>query len=214
LSEFFEPPPSPTGPEPPRYRMPPWLGPPRGTLPAVVPLELVLARTDSVAVCVTRLAAFPTGFELDVVTMSASEDPELDPLLFLAPHHVHRGAGTECVPPEMLRVGVQFADGSKATNTRGFHDPEHPPSGPVMHGGGGGGGGGNWQQTFWVWPLPPPGPLVLVCEWPALGIPLTRFEIDAQPILDAATRAQVVFSDAHLPEWPPDDAGPPAASAA
>lgn len=77
---------------------------------------------------------------------------------------------------------------------------------------GGGGGGGNWSQTYWVWPLPPPGSLVLACEWPALDIPLTRCEIDAQPIREAATRAQVVFSDAHLPERPPDGAGPPVAS--
>jgi hypothetical protein len=106
---------------------------------------------------------------------------------------------------------VQFADGSKATNTAGFHHGPEPPSGPIMQAGAGGGGGGSWRETLWVWPLPPPRPLVLVCEWPALGIPLTRCEIDAQPILDAATRAQVIFSDEHLPEWPPGDV-PPAAS--
>jgi hypothetical protein len=49
---------------------------------------------------------------------------------------------------------------------------------------------------------------MLVCEWPAMGIPLTRSELDAQPILDAATRAQVIFSDEHLPEPPDEDDGP------
>ena len=78
-----------------------------------------------------------------------------------------------------------------------------------MHPGGGGGGGGSWRQTQWVWPLPPPGPVVLVCEWPAMNIPLTRSELDAQTILDAAARAQVVFSDEHLPEFPDNDDGPP-----
>jgi hypothetical protein len=39
------------------------------------------------------------------------------------------------------------------------------------------------------------GPLSLVCEWPAAGIALTRVEIDAQTILDAADRAQVLFPD-------------------
>jgi hypothetical protein len=204
LSEFFEPPPPPRVEPEPRYRTPPWFGPPRGTLPAVVPLDRVLARTDKVAVCVTRLAAYPTGLELDVVTMAADEDPLLDPLMFGAPHLLHRGSGTDSVPPQMLRIGVQFADGSKATNTGGFPGAEDAPSGPVMHSSGGGGGGGSWRQTFWIWPLPPPGPLVLACEWPALDVPLTRCEFDAQPILDAATRAQVVFSDAHLPERPPD----------
>jgi hypothetical protein len=96
--------------------MPLWFGPPRGTLPAVVPLERVLARTEKVAVCVTGLGACPIGFEFDVVTMSADEDPALDPLLFHAPHHLHRGSGAASIPPEMLRIGVHFADGSKATN--------------------------------------------------------------------------------------------------
>ena len=211
VSDFFEPPPPRRVPEPQRYRMPAWFGPPVGTLPAVVPLERVLARTDRVAVCATRLAAYPSGFEFDIVTMSTDDEHELDPLLFGAPHRRHLGSGGAAIPPEMLRVGVQFADGSKATNTGGFHDANGPPPGAVMHPGGGGGGGGSWRQTLWVWPLPPPGPLVLACEWPALEIPLTRCEIDAQAVLDAAARAQVVFSDAHLPEWPHDDDGPPVA---
>jgi hypothetical protein len=64
-----------------------------------------------------------------------------------------------------------------------------------MHPGGGGGGGASWHQTNWVWPLPPPGPLAFVCEWPAAGIALTRTEIDAQLVLEAAERAQVIFAD-------------------
>jgi hypothetical protein len=43
------------------------------------------------------------------------------------------------------------------------------------------------------WPLPPP--LALVCEWPAAGIPLTRQDIDAGKVREAAQRAQVIFED-------------------
>ena len=93
------------------------------------------------------------------------------------------------MPDDLLRVGVQFSDGRKATNTGGFpHRPpdfEIPPLGPVMHGGGGGGGERHWHQSQWVWPLPPGGPLAFVCQWPAAGIPLTRRELDAQLIFDA-----------------------------
>jgi hypothetical protein len=113
------------------------------------------------------------------------------------------------IPPELLRFGVQFSDGSKATNTGGFHPDPQPPARPVMHAGGGGGGGGrSWRRTQWVWPLPPPGALTLVCEWPSMDIPVTRGELDAQPILDAAARAQVIFSDEHLPERPDEGDGP------
>jgi hypothetical protein len=32
-----------------------------------------------------------------------------------------------------------------------------------------------------------------VCEWPAAEIPLTRHEVEAQAILDAAARATIIF---------------------
>lgn len=191
--------------------MPPWFGPPGGTLPGAVAFERILAQTENVAVCVTRLAAYPAGFEFDVLTMAADDEHHLDPMVFHHPHPRPLVAVDE-IPPEMLRLGVQFADGSKATNTGGFHHDRNPPAGPVMHAGGGGGGGGSWRQTQWVWPLPPPGPLVLVCEWPAMSIPLTRNAFDAQAILDAATRAQVIFSDEHLPEPPDEGEGPSGAA--
>jgi hypothetical protein len=189
--------------------MPPWVRAPSGTLPGVLALELVLARTEQVAVCMTRLGAYPEGFELDLVTMAGADRDELDPQLFgrrgmrgrRLSGGLDAGAG---IPSEMLRFGVEFADGTKATNTSGRvrWPHEEPPAGPVLTPGGGGGGGGNWRQTLWVWPLPPAGRLAFVCEWPAAGIPLTRHEIDAQLILDAASRAQTFFPDEELSDSP------------
>lgn len=168
-------------------------------MPGVVPLGLALARTDRFAVCVTRLNAYPEGFEFDLLALAApgqDEDELPDPMLFGPARHRVRHRGGE-IPDDVLRIGIQFSDGRKATNTGGFpHVPpdfENPPEAPVLHSGGGGGGGRSWHQSEWVWPLPPPGPLAFVCQWPAAGIPLTRHEIDAQVILDAASRAQVVF---------------------
>lgn len=104
----------------------------------------------------------------------------------------------EGIDPEVLLIGVQYSDGAKATNVGGFAHDQDPPSGPVMNSGGG--GGGQWHQTQWVWPLPPPGPVSFVCEWPAAKIALSRSEIDAQAILDAAARSRALFS-----EHPPSD---------
>jgi hypothetical protein len=199
--------------------MPPWLGAPNGILPGIVPLELVLARTPQVAVCVTRLGAYSSGFDLDLVTMASDEADELDPLLFEGRRlrRKRRHDGVDEIPEGMLRFGVEFADGTKATNTADqpladlaggtmsvstlMSQSETPqaPAGPVLSLGGGGGGGGNWRQSIWIWPLPPLGRLTFVCQWPEANIELTRHDIDAQLVLDAATRAQVVFSDA-LPD--------------
>src|SRR5687767_3832160 len=119
MSDFFEPPPPPPSPpEPTRYRMPPWFGAPSGTLPGVVPVELVVVQTPAVAICVTRIAAYPTGFEFDVVTLAAAGHDNLDPWLFEQDRQRGRAEGT--VPPELLRFGLQFADGSKVTSIAGF----------------------------------------------------------------------------------------------
>ena len=201
---FFEPIPPQDEPREPRYRPPPWLCAPEGMLPGVVALELVLAKTDKAAVCVSRIGAYPAGFELQLLTMVADEDIDLDPMLF-GPHRPRRGRHARESPDGTLRFGVQFADGSKATNAGGHHSPgkgEGTPQGPVMNSGGGGGGGGSWRQDFWVWPLPPPGPLTFAAEWGDAGIPLTSSEIDSKLLLDAADRAQTIFTAEQLSESP------------
>jgi hypothetical protein len=70
---------------------------------------------------------------------------------------------------------------------------DEPPDPPVLWHLGDGGGGGRWSHNARVWPLPPPGPLTFACEWPALAIPLTRVEIDAERVREAGARAQVLW---------------------
>ena len=106
--DFFAPPPPPEPqPEPEPRSLPPWVGAPRGTLPGVIALALVIARTDRVAVCITRLGAYPTGFEFELHTMATPDQDELDidPLLF-GPHRHRRRPGSEHgLPDDMLRFG-------------------------------------------------------------------------------------------------------------
>ena len=197
MSAFFEAPPPPEEPER-HHRRPDWFGPPERTLPGVVPVELVLASSTKAAVYVTHLAAYPAGFQFGIhaITAPGEEDElDLDPMMFH--HHPARHGRHGQLPPELFRVGVQFQDGRRATSTTGPRfAPDKPPTEPVMTETGGEGGGGAWRQMYWVWPLPPPGPLQLVCEWPAADIPLTRKEIDSQLILEAASRATAIFPEA------------------
>jgi len=160
-------------------------------LPGVAALELVLASNERAAVYIGRCSVYPTGFELEVRALVRAGADELDPSL----NGIYHRPGQRSSYEEMLRFGIAFSDGRKATNVGG---PGHGPSEPadmVLRGMGGGGGGGRWRQDFWVWPLPPPGSVGFVCEWPAAGIPLSRHEVDAQLLLDAATRARGLFPD-------------------
>jgi hypothetical protein len=190
VDDFFDrpaPAPEPPGPRPPS---PPWLGPPDGVLPGVVGLELMLAANARAVVFVGGLAAFPTGLEFEVRVLVAPGE-NLEPSL----NGVHHRPGTRPGNnyEEMLRFGVGFDDGRRATNVGGPSPRGVDTEGPVLNGRGGSGSTSQWRQGFWLWPLPPPGPLSFVCEWPAADLARVHAEIDSQVILDAAARARVVF---------------------
>ncbi len=218
MDDFFATPPRPPRhhePQP-RYQTPGWLGPPSGVLPGVVEMEVVLARTDVVAICLSGVLAYPTGIAFQLVTMGGpgSEDLDLDPHAFHR-RMVRRAQGESEIAPDVLRFGIELPDGRRVTNVADDpfsqmaeasrdedDDTGFEPKGPVLAERGGGGGGADWQQDMWLWPLPEPGTITLACEWPAAGIPVTRREVDAAPILAAAQRAQVIFE---FPDPPDDD---------
>jgi hypothetical protein len=186
MAEFFEPPPAS------KYaftegRQEDWMGPPRDGLPAVVPVEQTIARTKAIAVYLANLWVFTTGFEFDVFVVAGEEDG-LDPLRKEPDLEAMRSGS---IPPEKLLLGIEISDGSVATNLR--EAGTLTPDPPVMTMRGGLYSGDEWEEHYWVWPVPPPGPLTLVCEWPAAGIPLTRFELDSEAIRAAAAGSQRPF---------------------
>ena len=194
---FFDdlPPPPPPPPEP-EYRPPPW-SKPESVLAGVVDRELLLAHTDDTAVAVVGLLAYPNGFQFTVAAVLREEDRRrpLDPMA----HRWGYEPGEEAPPPTVLRVGVRFADGTTLTNL-GRRWPPFPvgggePPGPLLVPQGGGGGGRRYDQDYWVWPLPPPGPLTFVCAWPARDVPESRAELDAALVLTAAGRAVYLWPD-------------------
>ncbi len=168
----------------------PWLRPPQDVLAGVVAVEVVVARSDDTVVAVTGVRAFPTGFGF---TLSVRLRTQPGPDTWLWQHagvldHPLLAAGE--LPDEVLRFGVRFADGRKAT-TLDPHpwDTEQEPQGPVLLQHGGGGGGRSWDMEYWVWPLPPPGLVAFACEWPLRQLSETLVEIDSLPIIQAAGRA-------------------------
>jgi hypothetical protein len=50
------------------------------------------------------------------------------------------------------------------------------------------------QPGYWLWPLPPSGPLRISVEWPALEVELASVEIDATMIRTAAGRARPLWA--------------------
>ncbi len=189
---FFELPPPPPPPE--EHAQPVWIGPPDNLLGVPFTLSVVLARTPSVALHAHSGLAYPSGIEFSLQLLQR-EHPQDH---FSGPIHAWHTSRHGALGPEVLRFGVELADGRKAT----VFDPhpfpgegEDAPMGPVLTQRGGGGGGRRYDMRFWLWPLPPPGPLAFVIEWPEQGIELTRQTVDTAPILEAATRAEELWPD-------------------
>lgn len=190
MSDFFTPPPPPPREPEPSPLQPEWLGPRDNELGEAVAVRVVLARTADVAVAVNDVVAYSNGIELGLAVRMRTTDQWADPY---GMHYGHTRAGRAELTEEVLRFGVEFGDGRRATNIGGFPHGEPAPSEPVLVQRGGGGGGRTWDMRMWLWPLPPPGALVLVCEWPKHAIELTRVEVDAQPLLDAAARSEQLW---------------------
>jgi hypothetical protein len=188
---FFEPPP----PLPEMFARrsdPEWLGPRQNVMPMPFELWAVLARTDSVAIALHDGLAYTDGFTfgLSLRRRQGRRGPEGDPINLW--HHT-RGE----IPPEALRFGLQFADGAKATvfDQHRWFVTADAPAGPTLVQHGGMGRERSWEMPFWSWPLPPPGPVAFVCEWPAEQIELTRYEIDAAVIREAAAKAEALWPE-------------------
>jgi hypothetical protein len=157
---------------------------PAAELPRAAESGLLLAQTDVVAVAVTAIWVFRSGFEVWIG------------IRFRQP-----GLALQTEPDdESLHIGVRFADGRKVANVGSVPNPPGSVPGdlilsPLSFGG----GMLDRSQSYWVSPLPPAGPMTVVCEWAAFGIPETAKDVDTGQILRGAQQV--------IKLWPEDSDG-------
>jgi hypothetical protein len=150
-----------------------------------VPLRLTLARTDDVLLAVVDVTAYSTGFELELsvrLRRASDEDDEASLLDWDGPPG-----------PGRLRFGIAYADGRTAG---GETWDAGEPAGIVLRSRGGGGSSDHHEQSYWVWPLPPPGPVAFVSRWLDRGLAEGRVEVDAGPIVAAAAQSTPLWDRA------------------
>ena len=147
---------------------------------------------DDLALFVHSGRAYRRGFEFSLGLRARGTRARLDdPLMSW---RAGRGGGFD---DAVLRFGIAFADGRKATvfdSHPGWGRRDETPD-MVLRQRGGGGGGSSWDFRFWAWPLPPDGPLAFVTEWPSEGIALTRVELDSSVVRAAATRVEELWPE-------------------
>jgi hypothetical protein len=200
---FFEPPPPPPR-RPERREFPsrrPWWGTPKNELGAPVPLRLILGHTDRVAVAKVGATAYTTGVSLTVSvrrreSLAADDFEDVDEFYddpFEPPfgHPGRRRRRARELAPEIGEL-FPWVDMDETE--------EREPTGPVLMAGGGGGGNREWEAEFWLWPVPPPGPLAFVIEWPSEKIELTKREVDAALFIEASRSSEELWPEASSDE--------------
>jgi hypothetical protein len=162
---------------------PQWLQPPWRLLGSPVALALVIGQSDSAIVAVQNALVYPQGLEFQFDIRCLDEDLIHD--LFRLEH---RRKGSP--PDEFLRLGVEFANGRRATNVDGIGGVAHrvDEDGATLHPLGGSGTFRRLERRMWLHPLPDKNPFTFVCEWPAVGISLSRTELDVKPLIEATAR--------------------------
>lgn len=207
--DFFpDPPQAPDDDAPDDYPQPAWAGAPEDVMPGVVPVELILGRSASTVVMLTGIRAFPSGLAmtLGVRVRGRVGRRDFNSEVFDGPYNHDMGPDWQT---GRLKWGFELADGRRVTNvdpppwaelTHHEHSsPASPgdwlrePDHPVLTGGSGGGGSRSVDRSYWLWPLPPAGPLRVVCQWPAQGIETTVHELAAEPFLEAALHAESIW---------------------
>jgi hypothetical protein len=181
------------------------MSPPENEFPAGVGVTVLLGRTDNVGVGITQVEAFSTGFRFTLAVRVRQLRPQLarGGLFMLIGSHMH--PGIEVLLEDRLLLGIEYPDGRRAST---LNDMRSQGPGTVMdteqlllvqHGGGG--GELTVDQTYWVTPLPPEGPVTVVLTWQSFGIAESRTNLDGTLIREAASQSQTL--------WPPQSAEEP-----
>ena len=170
---------------------------PENEIPVALPQNQLLARTDDAAVALTGLQVYTTGvsFTLIVAVRPSSlgrTGRGLDELVW------EHGPGS----PRFL-LGVELSDGRRA----GGHRGRGPEGDLVFHPGSGSGGAAFIDQSWWLSPLPPDGPVRFVLRCDELGIGETTTVIDGSAIRRAAADVVTLWPWEAPPEHHPS--GPP-----
>lgn len=182
---FFDEIPQPPPPEPVPQPRPVWAQP-ENVIPGSVPGELLLIRTEDIAVAIGSIRAYPNGFEFTALVrtrgnVKTSADFGNNPFgLF--------GSDT---PGDVLQLGVLYADGRRGATTGGFG----AAGGVRLMRGGSGGSHRRYDGNFFVHPLPPDGPVTFVAAWQEYGVSETRTELDAAAIHAAVARAVTLWPE-------------------
>jgi len=155
---------------------------------ALLPVRMHLLASPIASIVLGNLIAYSTGLEF--MLGIRYDRAVLDPMGGCGHYY------QDDDPDRCLRIGLQLGDGTRVTSLdylrRG--DEESPPTWELTQTWGGG-GGDTFQKRWWLWPLPPPGPVLFVLEWPAATGERITARLDGEAIRLAASQSIRFWED-------------------
>ena len=148
---------------------------------------MLVASSDVAEVVLNKIGVYADGYLFDVGAVArppfAHSDEESRRKWRIDRMDSLRKNEPGSLPEGLLRLGVQLPDGRKATTLDYVIAPIDQPPGVVFMEIAGAGylikdNVISVRHSLWLWPIPPPGGLDILTEWPAFGIPTTRTNID------------------------------------
>ncbi|HEY2441557.1 MAG TPA: hypothetical protein VGI31_00330 [Streptosporangiaceae bacterium] len=159
--------------------------PPGGTVPVVVPGDVVLVREPGLVVWAGAVTVFPEGFQFTLLTLfDTSRVPPADFALDVP----DRG--------RMTWLEVRFADGRRRGVDLNANTPPDQPQRPQVTMQDGVWADGWFRSMWWVTPLPPPGAVELVIHLGGADGLTGSGLLDGARLTEAASRADVVWPQA------------------
>ena len=167
------------------------MNPPVNEQPVPLPVNLVVARAENVVVALSGVDVYSVGFAFTLRVRLRTRPVRAHQMHLLIGGY----GGADTDPEQRLLVGIEFADGRRASSAVPDPAARADPQRPLLTGGGGSGGDVAMDRVNWVTPLPPDGPLLVVVRCGALGVPESTVRLDGGEIARAAEQVTVL--------WPP-----------
>jgi len=167
----------------PRERSQPWVGPPDGWKGGSLPWELVVVSSLKGFAVMRNFEALPEGLKFEVSLMAPDDV-----------HHDPRGKSEAVRPFGGPKIIAVYSDGRRSRTLWREHKDVPPTSEtPILWLSGGSHGSTRGAEIgdylFWLWPLPPPGPLTFVADWERKGVEEVDLVVDATALVHAARAA-------------------------
>jgi len=169
-----------------RWKLRHW--PPDNQIPALLPIQQTLGRSESVTVVLREVLAYTTGLNIH---LTARGRPGLHPSFVASVPEIAKRMGLPEAASTPAHVKVVYEDGTTAVDMSSrelLMRLDEVADKPVLRDSSGSGNNDSMDYKYWLTPAPTQS-ITIKFSWLDQGLPETRFKIDAADLQRAIGQA-------------------------